>query len=102
MPRPRRSSDADALALRGQGLSFAAIASRLGFHRSRDAFDAFQRALHSSEDSAKPGLIREEQARLDTLEMRIRSRDAAKPEKMNHRLDALEQMRERLLPARGD
>jgi len=49
----------------------------------------------------KPRLVSEERARLDTLEARIRSRDAAVPEKMNNRLQALERMRERLSPATG-
>lgn len=87
--------------LRGEGLSFAAIASRLGLRRSRDALDAFHRCLGSSAAEDKPRLVLEERGRLDTLEARIRSRDAAEPEKMNHRLDALERMRERLSSATG-
>lgn len=92
-PRPRRANDQDVLALRGEGLSFAAIASRLGLQRSKDAFDSFHRALQSSDELTKPGLIREELGRLETLEARIRSRDSAEPEKMQHRLEALEKMR---------
>jgi len=72
------------------------VAGRLGLRRSRDAFDAFHRALNSSGDTDKPRLIREELARLEVLETRIRTRDAGAPEKMRHRLQALEQMRERL------
>jgi hypothetical protein len=87
--------------LRGEGLSFAAIASRLGLRRSRDAFDHFHRAVQSSDESVKPGLIGEELARLDSLEARIRSRDAVVPERMNHRLEALERMRARLSPQPG-
>lgn len=83
-------------------MSFAAIAARLGLRRSRDAYDSFYRALQSSDASAKPGLILEEQTRLDVLEKRIRSRDAADTEKMEHRLRALERMRERLSSTRGD
>lgn len=81
------------LALRSEGLSFAAIASRLGLRRSNDALDAFHRALQSSDESVKPELIREELGRLETLEARIRTRDGAEPEKMQHRLEALEKMR---------
>jgi hypothetical protein len=82
--------------MRGQGLSFSAIAMRLGLRRSKDAFEAFHRALQSSAETDKPELIREELARLTTLEERIRTRDAAVPEKMAHRLEALETMRVRL------
>ena len=89
------------LALRGQGLSFAAVASRLGLRRSRDAFEAFHRALDSSTDTERPELIRAELERLDQLEARIRSRDAAEPERMEHRLEALEGMRERIARSRG-
>lgn len=85
--------------MRGEGLSFAAIASRLGLRRSRDAYDSFHRAVQSSDESVKPRLIREELVRLDTLEARIRSRDTVEPEKMKNRLEALEKMRERLSPA---
>jgi hypothetical protein len=46
-------------------------------------------------------LIDQELARLATLEERIRSRDAAEPDKMQHRLEALEEMRERVSRARG-
>ncbi len=82
--------------MRGDGLSFAAVAGRLGLRRSRDAFDAFHRALNSSGVTDKPRLISEELARLDLLETRIRSRDADAPDKMHHRLEALEHMRQRL------
>ncbi len=69
--------------------------------RSRDAFEAFHRALQSSSEAERPELIRQELARLKVLEERIRSRDAAAPEKMQHRLEALEGMRERTERSRG-
>jgi hypothetical protein len=48
-------------------------------------------------------LVRQELERLASLEGRIRSRDSAAPEKMAHRLEALEQMRHRLnRPHDGD
>jgi Tfp pilus assembly protein PilN len=89
------------LALRAEGLSFAAIANRLGFRRSRDALDAFHRALRSSAEADRPRLIHEELARLEALEARIRSGETDDPEKMQNRLHALGRMRERLLPAPG-
>lgn len=82
------------LALRGQGISFAGIASRLGLARSSDALAAFRRALGASTEAERPELIRQELQRLDALEERIRSRDAADPAKMQHRLRALEEMRD--------
>jgi hypothetical protein len=82
--------------LRGANLSFAAIATRLGLRRSRDALEAFHRAVQKSAETERPELIRQELDRLEVLEARIRSRDAAEPEKMQTRLAALEKMRERL------
>ncbi len=64
--------------------------------RSRDALEAFHRALHSSTETERPELIRRELGRLEVLEARIRSRDVAESEKMQHRLAALEHLRERI------
>lgn len=63
--------------------------------RSRDALEAFHRALHSSTEADRPELVRRELGRLEALAARIRSRDVAQPEKMQHRLAALEHLRER-------
>jgi hypothetical protein len=84
------------LALRGRGLSFSAIASRLGMRRSKDAFEAFHRALDATTGGERQDVIRQERGRLASLEVRIRSRDAAHPEKLDHRIRALEEMRQRL------
>lgn len=84
------------LALRGRGLSFSAIAGRLGLRRSKDAFEAFHRALDATTGGERGEVIRQELGRLESLEARIRSRDAAKPEKLDHRMRALEEMRLRL------
>jgi hypothetical protein len=46
--------------------------------------------------------VERERARLDTLEARIRSRDADEPEKMERRLLALGKMREALTVADGN
>jgi hypothetical protein len=51
--------------------------------------------VSSSSEAERRELVRQEFARLATLETRIRTRDAAEPEKMQHRLGALEGMRER-------
>ncbi|MGH9303807.1 MAG: hypothetical protein ACRDZ5_05255 [Acidimicrobiales bacterium] len=87
------------LVLRGEDLSFAAIATRLHLRRSKDALEAFHRALNSRSEIERPELIRQEMGRLASLEARIRTRDESDPEKMNHRLRALEQMRQRLSPS---
>ena len=87
--------------MRSEGLSFAAIASRLGLRRSKDAFEAFHRSLQARSAEERQQVIREELGRLDTLEARIRSRDAAAPQKMQQRLEALEGMRERIGRAGG-
>ncbi len=79
--------------MRGEGRSFSAIAGRLGLKRSRDAYQAFHRALNERPESERPALVGQELQRLETLEARIRDRDSADADKMNHRLEALEHMR---------
>jgi hypothetical protein len=65
----------------------------LELHRAGDAHGAFLRALKSRNDEEREQLIVSEQGRLDTLEKRIRERDAAVPEKLARRLGALESLR---------
>jgi hypothetical protein len=84
------------LALREEGLSFAAIAGALGMRRSADAHAAFLRLLRQADDQERARLAGRELARLDNLEARIRSRDAGHPEKMARRLHALDDMREQV------
>lgn len=64
--------------------------------RSKDAFEAFHRALEASDAAEKREVIRQERERLASLEARIRSRDAGDTERLDHRLSALEEMRHRL------
>lgn len=64
--------------------------------RSKDAFEAFHRALDATPGGERQEVIRQELGRLASLEARIRSRDAAAPEKLDHRIRALEEMRQRL------
>jgi hypothetical protein len=84
------------MALREQGRSFAAIASTLGLKRAGDARQAFLRELRSRPDEERPGLVERELGRLDTLEARIRARDADEPDKLQTRLGALAAMRDSL------
>jgi len=69
------------------------VASSLGFKRSVDAQAAFLRALRQREGEERRRLVQRESARLDELEARIRTRDAADPEKMERRLQALAKLR---------
>jgi hypothetical protein len=94
--RPRRNLDADVVALRETGLSFAAVASSLGLKRATDAHAAFVRAVRALPESERPAMIQREAGRLDRLEARIRSRDEAQPAKMARRLEALEVLRRSL------
>lgn len=80
-------------------MSFSAIASRLGMRRSKDAFEAFHRALAATTGGERQDVLRQEHGRLASLEARIRTRDAAHPEKLDHRMQALEEMRRRLVRA---
>jgi len=98
-PRRRvagRTVDEQALELREGGASYSAIARRLELHRAGDAHGAFLRALKSRNDEERQVLIVSEQNRLNTLEQRIRERDAALPEKLERRLGALESLRSSL------
>lgn len=61
--------------------------------RSSDAYQAFHRALNARPEPEREPLAREELERLTALEARIRSRDAEAPEKLQQRLEGLEQMR---------
>jgi hypothetical protein len=55
------------------------------------------RALRRREGEERSDLVERESARLVQLETRIRTRDAADPEKMERRLVALAKLREQLV-----
>src|SRR5580700_7804579 len=91
---PRRgSSDEDALRLREEGRSYAAVARSLNLKRSNDALAAFLRALHQRPEAERAELIGRERVRLDQLEARIRDRDRDDPTRLDRRLGALEKLR---------
>ena len=99
--RSRSSSgdtDAQALALRESGKSYSAIARTLGLERATEAHTSFVRALEKHEDGERRQLIKNEEARLDELEQRIRQRDAADLPKLERRLGAVQKLREALRP----
>lgn len=86
--------DAKALALREAGTSFSAIARLLQLERAVDAHRCFVRALNGHHGDDRRRLVDNEEARLDTLEERIRSRDAADASKVTRRLRGLTNLRE--------
>jgi hypothetical protein len=83
--------------LRDRGLTYSAIARSLGIRRAVDAHAAFLRALKQRLGDERANLAQREVARLDQLETRIRTRDAADPPKMERRLVALAKLREPLV-----
>lgn len=88
--------DAQVLAMREGGSSFSAIARRLELHRAVDAHRSFLRALGTCADDKRQQLVEGEAERLDQLERRIRTRDAADPEKVKRRLRGVDKFREAL------
>lgn len=96
--RPRRGSskdtDAQSLELRETGKSFSAIARTLGFDRATEAQKSYVRALSTHEGEDRRRLVKNEEARLDELEQRIRERDAADVEKVERRLQGVKKLRE--------
>jgi hypothetical protein len=91
---PPRHVDAQALALRESGASFSAIARTLELSRATDAHRSFVRGLAAHEGDERSKLLNNEEARLDTLEQRIRDRDAGDDEKVERRLLAVKKLRE--------
>lgn len=72
------------------------MARNLGLKRATDARAAFLRALRSCGEDDRRAIVVREHQRLDELEARIRTRDAAQPEKLERRLAALANLREGL------
>jgi hypothetical protein len=87
--RPGTVVDQEVLKLRESGSSYSAIARQLELRRATDAHRAFARALHSLTDEDRRRVTKNEELRLDQLEVRIRRRDAAEPEKIERRLAAV-------------
>jgi len=93
-PRQSRGgSDEEALRLRDEGNSFAAVARSLNLKRANEARACFLRALRQRPEPEQTQLVARERARLDQLEIRIRDRDKDDPTRLERRLGALEVMR---------
>jgi len=88
-----RNVDEEALSRREEGQSYSAIARSLELPRAMSAHEAFIRALEHRSGDERRALVEREAARLDTLEERIRTRDAADPEKVARRLAGVEVLR---------
>jgi hypothetical protein len=65
--------------------------------RAVNAQEAFLRAMRSLPEKEQKALHQRESDRLDQLEVRIRSRDAEEPAKMERHLVALEALRRTML-----
>jgi hypothetical protein len=87
-------TDAQALTLRESGKSFSAIARTLGLDRATDAHRSYVRALGAREGDERKQLVKNEEARLDQLEQRIRERDAKDVTKLERRLVGVQRLRE--------
>jgi transposase-like protein len=95
--QPRRDIDEEVVALREQGQSYSAVARTLGIKRAVGARAAFIRGMRKLPEEQRKALYKRETERLDQLEVRIRSRDAAEPAKLERHLVALDALRESLL-----
>jgi hypothetical protein len=80
--------------LRESGKSYSAIARTLGFDRATEAHRSFVRALGAREGDERRQLVKNEEARLDQLEQRIRERDAKDVTKLERRLQGVQRLRE--------
>ncbi|MCU1489397.1 MAG: hypothetical protein JWM85_802 [Acidimicrobiaceae bacterium] len=87
------------LALREEGLTFAAIARDTGIGKASDAHRALLREVRAQPEGERKLLVGRELRRLDVLEQRIRIRDAEAPEKMTQRVEVVEKMRRLLAGA---
>jgi hypothetical protein len=91
--KPPANVDEQALSLGEADASYSTIAGRLELHRTTDAHRAFIRALVARTGEAQRLLVANEQGRLDTLETRIRTRDAQDPDKLERRLAPMTKLR---------
>lgn len=87
-------TDAQALTLRESGKSFSAIARTLGLGRATEAHRSYVRAFGGRDGDERRRLVKNEEARLDLLEQRIRERDAQDVPKLEHRLLGVQKLRE--------
>lgn len=85
--------DDEALMLRAQGKSFAAIAKLLGYDRAHEANAAFNRALRRKPAAEQATLRDQELARLDAMPAGIRARSSVDHEETVRKLQTVERLR---------
>ena len=85
------------LQLRERGRSFAGIAKELGYERTVDANDAFNRAVRERPEPERSTLRGREERRLDLLAERTRRRPDLRPRDVERRLAGIEALRVRLM-----
>lgn len=92
-----RALDEQVLELREAGKSYATIAKSLGFQRSLDANESFNRALRRRPAKDRKVLRSAEAKRLEALAMRCRAREDLSPEQVDKRLRSIERLRQTLM-----
>jgi hypothetical protein len=86
------------VALRESGASFSAIARVLDLARATDAHRSFVHGLAAHDGVERRNLVKNEEARLDRLEQRIRDRDVGDDTKIERRLLGVARLREAIQP----
>ena len=89
--------DDKALRLRAGGRSFVAVAKALGYGRTHQANDAFNRALRRKPAGEQESLRRQELARLNILAEDVRASQQLEPDDVARRLRTVERLRVMLL-----
>jgi hypothetical protein len=91
------SPDSSVLQLRREGRSFGSIAKALGFERSSQANEAFNRALRELPGDEQVTLRVEENVRLDALETRLRANAELETDEVDRRLRTIARLRQVLM-----
>jgi hypothetical protein len=94
-----KDRDAESLALREEGRSFAGIAQILGLENAHVANEAFNRAIRCRPKSQQEWLRSREMTRLDAVASRVRERDDLSVEEVIRRLRGVKQQRKTLFVA---
>src|SRR5688572_2848232 len=89
--------DDQALALRGQGQGFAAIAKTLKLTRPMEANAAFNRALRRRPASEQARIRSQENRRLDRMIAQVRADEKITDERAGKQLRAIERIRTLLM-----
>jgi hypothetical protein len=91
--------DEQALLLRDQGRSFAAIAQELDLAGAIDANAAFNRALRLRSADEQSALRIREIARLDALSERLRTREGVSEDELARQMHGVQRLRKTLFVA---